>query len=88
MECRRRQARNFGDNDPRILNFDRNRRLGMGYAAEIALQEVAILLSNRNAMHTSGVNAYIETLTESSLPLEYKLIGYKPEKWSNLKKHL
>jgi len=81
----------LGDNDPRILNFDRNmRRLGMGYAAEIALQEVEkdpVIKSQCDA-YTSGVNAYIETLTESSLPLEYKLIGYKPEKWSNLKTSL
>ena len=35
--------------------------------------------------YTAGVNSYIESLTESTLPLEYKLIGYAPEKWSNLK---
>ena len=35
--------------------------------------------------YTAGVNAYIENLSESNLPLEYKLIGYKPERWSNLK---
>ncbi len=81
----------FGDKDPRILNFDRNmRRLGMVYAAEIALQEVEkdpVIKSECDA-YTAGVNAYIEALTESTLPLEYKLIGYKPEKWNNLKTSL
>jgi penicillin amidase len=73
------------------LEHDREfRRLGMGYAAEIALKEVEkdpVIRSQCDA-YTAGVNAYIETLTESSLPLEYKLIGYKPEKWSNLKTSL
>jgi penicillin amidase len=31
------------------------------------------------------VNAYIETLTESGMPIEYKILGYQPEKWNNLK---
>jgi len=63
------------------------RRLGMGYAAEASLKEMEsdpqTKLSCDN--YTAGVNAYIATLKESSLPLEYKLIGYKPEQWSNLK---
>ena len=70
------------------LEHDREfRRLGMVYAAEIALQEAdkdPVIRSMYDA-YTAGVNAYIADLTESSLPLEYKLIGYKPEKWSNLK---
>lgn len=75
----------------KALNHDREfRRLGMVYAAEIALQEIekdAAVKSQCDA-YTAGVNAYIEALTESTLPLEYKLIGYKPEKWSNLKTSL
>jgi penicillin amidase len=72
----------------KALNHDREfRRLGMVYAAENSLKEMekdpATKVQCDN--YTSGVNAYIESLTESSLPLEYKLIGYKPEKWSNLK---
>ncbi len=73
------------------LNHDREfRRLGMVYAAEIAEQEAnkdPIMKAECDA-YTAGVNAYINTLTESSLPLEYKLIGYKPELWSNLKTSL
>ncbi len=73
------------------LEHDREfRRLGMVYAAEIALLEVdkdPVIKSMYDA-YTNGVNAYIESLTESSLPLEYKLLGYKPEKWSNLKSSL
>ncbi len=70
------------------LEHDREfRRLGMVYAAEIALQEMEKdpVINAQCDAYTNGVNAYIETLTESSLPLEYKLIGYKPEKWTKLK---
>lgn len=74
-----------------VLDFDRNkRRLGMVYAAEAALQEIEgdpeslEVVSN----YTAGVNAYIETLNESSLPIEYKLLGYVPEHWSNFKSAL
>ncbi len=73
------------------LEHDREfRRLGMVYAAEIALKvlEQDPVLKSQCDAYTAGVNSYIETLTESSLPLEYKLIGYKPEKWSNLKTSL
>ncbi len=72
----------------KALEHDREfRRLGMVYAAEIALQvmEKDPVIKAQCDAYTAGVNAYIETLTESSLPLEYKMIGYKPEKWSNMK---
>jgi penicillin amidase len=74
--------------DERVLKYDRGmRRLGMVYAAEKAEQEL-----NRNPIakrmqdaYTAGVNAWINSLTESSLPLEYKLLDYKPQQWTNLK---
>ena len=70
------------------LDHDREfRRLGMVYAAEISLKEIEkdTVIKAESDAYTAGINAYIETLTESKLPIEYKLIGYKPEKWSNLK---
>jgi penicillin amidase len=73
------------------LEHDREfRRLGMVYAAEIALQEVDKdpEIKAMYDAYTAGVNAYIESLTAATLPLEYKLIGYKPEKWTNLKSSL
>ena len=73
------------------LKHDREfRRLGMVYAAESSLKEMEKDPQTKLACdaYTEGVNAYIASLTESSLPLEYKLIGYKPEKWSNLKSAL
>jgi penicillin amidase len=72
----------------RALNYDRTqRRMGMVFAAENALQEMEKDPATKASCdaYTSGVNAYIETLTEANLPVEYKLLGYKPEKWNNLK---
>lgn len=74
--------------DGRYLKYDRSmRRLGMIYAAEKAVQE-----TNKNAearaqqdAYTAGVNAWIDNLGEGQLPLEYKLLDYKPERWTNLK---
>jgi penicillin amidase len=76
---------------PITIDYDRDkRRLGMVYAAENSLKEMEkdpeTLAECDN--YTAGVNAYIESLTESSLPIEYKLLGYKPEKWTNLKSAL
>ena len=75
----------------KALNYDRTmRRMGMVYAAERALkmmEEDSVTKSSMDA-YTAGVNAYIETLNVANLPVEYKLLGYLPEKWSNLKSAL
>lgn len=74
--------------DGRILKYDRSmRRLGMIYSAEKSVAEVN---KNRESKaqqdaYVAGVNAWIDNLKESELPLEYKLLDYKPEKWTNLK---
>ncbi len=73
------------------LQWDRSqRRLGMVYAAEREVNEV-----NRNPItkmqwdaYTAGVNAYIDQLKESQLPIEFKLLNYKPEHWTILKSAL
>ncbi|HVM90168.1 MAG TPA: penicillin acylase family protein [Puia sp.] len=72
----------------KAINFDRERRrLGMVYAAEKAVEEMekdSITKAQCDA-YTAGVNAYISSMKESELPVEYKLLNYEPEKWSNLK---
>ncbi len=35
--------------------------------------------------YTAGVNAFLATIDEKSLPVEYKLLGFLPEKWTPLK---
>jgi penicillin amidase len=75
----------FGE---KALDFDRKqRRLGIVYAAEKAL-ELWEKDPETKAMcdaYTAGINAYITNLPSAQLPLEYKLLGYAPEKWTNLK---
>ncbi len=73
------------------LNHDREfRRLGMVFAAENSLTEMEAnpVIKKECDAYTAGVNAYIENLPESKLPIEYKLLGFKPGKWSNLKSAL
>lgn len=73
------------------LEHDREfRRLGMVFAAENALKEMEANDTTRAQCnsYTAGVNAYISSLSESELPIEYKLIGCNPEKWTNLKSAL
>lgn len=63
------------------------RRLGMVYAAEQsekAVNEDAATKAQMDA-YTAGVNAYINSLRPEQYPLEYKILNYKPEAWSNLK---
>ncbi len=70
------------------LNNDRNmRRLGMVYAARRSLLEMEKDDATRTQLdaYTAGVNAYIGQLTTATLPLEYRLLNYYPEKWTNLK---
>ncbi len=75
----------------KALNHDREfRRLGMVYAAENSLKEMEkdSQIKGECDAYTAGVNAYIDHLTESELPVEYKLLGYYPERWTNLKSAL
>jgi penicillin amidase len=63
------------------------RRLGMVYAAERSLQEIEsdTLTKAECDAYTAGINNYISTLREEDYPIEYKLLDYKPEPWTNLK---
>src|SRR5258708_12395288 len=74
--------------DNSYLKYDRAmRRLGMVTAAQASLAEMEKDSSTRRDCdaYTAGANAWIGRLKESDLPLEYKLLNYKPEPWSNLK---
>jgi len=78
----------FLGNDARFIRYDREqRRLGMVYGAQNALQAINADPQTKKFFdaYSSGVNAYINSLSESQLPVEYKLLDYRPEPWSNLK---
>jgi penicillin G amidase len=76
-----------GENN-NYVKYDRSmRRLGMVTAARAALavMERDSVVKRDCDAYTAGVNAYIGQLNAGTLPLEYKLLNYQPEPWTNLK---
>ncbi|MFT7249265.1 MAG: penicillin amidase [Arcticibacterium sp.] len=75
----------------RALAYDQyNRRSGMAFTAEEIynrMNEAPELLSYSES-YAAGVNAYIASLKEKDLPIEYKMLGYFPEKWTPKKSML
>ncbi len=70
------------------LDYDREvRRKGVLLSAQNSLKLIKKDTETYEALlaYTRGVNAFIKTLTIEKLPLEYKLLDYKPEKWTPLK---
>jgi penicillin amidase len=71
-----------------VLNYDRSqRRLGMTYGAERALQymDADPIVKVVVQKYTEGINQYIRSLHYDQLPFEYKLLDYEPEAWTPLK---
>lgn len=72
---------------PELVEYDRNqRRLGMVYGAEQALEEILQNDTTRTAIeaYADGVNAYINTLRYENYPLEYKILNTNPAEWKPL----
>jgi penicillin amidase len=63
------------------------RRMGMLYGAENSLKGMMADRESREMLlaYTQGINDYIKSLNKSSLPIEYKLLDFKPEQWSPIK---
>lgn len=77
---------------PRAIDFDiKQRRKGMARAAEVSVakweESYPESYSNVQA-YVDGVNAYIDQLQPKDYPIEYKIMGYAPERWSALKSAL
>lgn len=75
----------FGED---LLDYDRSqRRSGIPSSAKTSLELIEAQSETKFALdnYTKGVNMYIKQLKESDLPVEYKMIGYSPEPWTNLK---
>jgi len=75
----------------KTLQFDRlQRRKGMVYAAENSLNAAEAEPHTKLMLdaYTAGINEYISSMSYKNLPLEYKLIGFKPEPWNNTKSML
>jgi len=76
---------------PTALPLDRSsRRFGMTWAAERAADEMRQDPETRAAAeaYTAGVNAYISTLRRKDYPVEYKILDYAPEPWTEDKSAL
>lgn len=72
----------------KTLKFDREqRRKGMIYGAEHSLKAMEADPRSKQMLdaYTAGINEYITSLNYRDYPLEYKLMGFKPEAWTNLK---
>lgn len=69
------------------LDMDReNRRMGLPQGAKKTVEKWKKSPSWSNLQaYVDGVNAYIAQLQPKDYPLEYKLLGYKPEAWTPLK---
>lgn len=68
----------------KAIEVDRyQRRMGMVYGAENSLKGMMENPKTRAMVlaYTEGINAYIASLSAANLPLEYKLLDFKPEKW-------
>ncbi len=74
---------------PNLLEIDRiQRRRGLGYGAkraQEALKKEQPSVYATILAYTKGINAYIDQLTYKDLPIEYKLLDYKPEPWTDFK---
>ena len=70
-----------------LIERDRHqRRLGMMYGAEKVLELISSNDTTRTAVesYAKGVNAYINTLSYETFPLEYKLLNAEPAEWKPL----
>lgn len=63
------------------------RRTGMDWAAHKALREMEQeggLAYDLMNWYASGVNAFLDGLDEADLPFEFRLLGYRPDRYSPL----
>lgn len=70
---------------PRSLPYDLMfRKFGLPQAAEESAEAMLQDPLTREPLirYAEGVNAYVATLAPASLPFEFKLLDYKPEKWT------
>lgn len=69
---------------PRALELDESpRSMGMTRAAERKFAALDPNGTSRRVMeaYAAGVNAYIDALRPADYPVEYKLLGARPERW-------
>jgi penicillin amidase len=74
---------------PLALDLDRmTRRKGLAYGAELGvkfIQENDPESFQLLEAFADGVNQYIDQLSDARLPVEYKILNYRPEPWTAFK---
>ncbi|MCG8311546.1 MAG: penicillin acylase family protein [Cytophagales bacterium] len=71
------------------LDMDRwQRRKGMTFGAKNFIENMDVRSRQLNELYALGVNAYISRLSYKTYPFEYKLLDYRPEKWTSDKSGL
>ena len=67
----------------RTLEEDKRwRRFGFASVAERSLEHISPELKSALVAYADGVNAYITSLNAESLPIEFRLLQYKPRPWT------
>jgi penicillin amidase len=72
----------------KAIELDRyQRRMGMVYGAEKSLEGMMADPESKVMIlaYTQGINDYIHSLSAAKIPLEYKLLDFKPEDWTPVK---
>lgn len=72
----------------KAIEVDRyQRRMGMMYGAENSLEGMMADPQSKEMLlaYTDGINDFIKSLNQHNLPVEYKLLDFKPEKWTPIK---
>lgn len=73
----------------RALELDRmTRRKGLTYGADLGMkfiQEQDTATFRLLEAYADGVNQYISQMTDARMPLEYKILNYRPEPWTAYK---
>ena len=65
-----------------VLDEDkRHRTLGLGRVADESAKNLPPHLNKALTAYAAGVNAFIDSLTDQSTPIEFRLLQYKPRHW-------
>ncbi len=66
-----------------VLGEDkRHRTFGTGQVVEETAKHLPPNLSKALTAYANGVNAYIDSLTDQTMPAEFRLLQYKPRHWT------
>jgi penicillin amidase len=85
MDLLRRNVRGemaeiFGD--AAFSEDKRHRTLGLGHVVDETAAHLPPNLNAALSAYANGVNAYIDSLTDQTIPVEFRILQYKPRHWT------